>query len=340
MKYTKIFQYTLLTTTLTTLAATSNLSLAATDELVVYSSRKEHLIRPLLMQFQKETGIKTTLYTGKANALIQRLKSEGSKTPADIFMTVDAGNLWYAAKQGLFQPMNMQQIEKNIPNHLRDPNNLWTGLSVRARTIFYNQNKVSPKELSTYEALADPSWRGRLCLRTSKKVYNKSLVAAMIAHHGEAKTKQVLQGWVKNLATKPHAKDSHVLKAIEAGQCDVGIVNTYYYGRMADKNPHTAVRLFWANQNTTGTHINISGAGILKHSDNPAAAQKLINWLTQPKPQKHLSTENKEYPANPHVKVDAQLLEWGDFKQDTLNMSKLGENQAKAVQLMQAVGYK
>lgn len=340
MKYTKIFQYTLLTTTLTALAATSNLSLAATDELVVYSSRKEHLIRPLLMQFQKETGIKTTLYTGKANALIQRLKSEGSKTPADIFMTVDAGNLWYAAKQGLFQPMNMQQIEKNIPNHLRDPNNLWTGLSVRARTIFYNQNKVSPKELSTYEALADPSWRGRLCLRTSKKVYNKSLVAAMIAHHGEAKTKQVLQGWVKNLATKPHAKDSHVLKAIEAGQCDVGIVNTYYYGRMADKNPHTAVRLFWANQNTTGTHINISGAGILKHSDNPAAAQKLINWLTQPKPQKHLSTENKEYPANPHVKVDAQLLEWGDFKQDTLNMSKLGENQAKAVQLMQAVGYK
>lgn len=333
-------KYSILAASLTSMLGTSNLAVAASDEVVVYSSRKEHLIRPFLAQFQKETGIKVTLQTGKPGALIQRLKTEGKKTPADVFMTVDAGNLWYAANQGLFQPMNMKKVGDHIPAHLRDPDNLWTGLSVRARTIVYNKTKVKPSDLSTYEALANDHWKGRLCLRTSKKVYNKSLVAGMIAHDGKAKTEQVVKGWVKNLAANPQAKDSHVLKAVEAGQCDVGIVNTYYYGRMEDKNPKTNVRLFWANQSTTGTHINVSGAGIVKHADNKKGAQKLLDWLSDYQAQTKFGEINKEYPANPRVEVDGQVASWGSFKQDQLNISELGKNQAAAVKLMQEAGYK
>jgi iron(III) transport system substrate-binding protein len=312
----------------------------ADDELVVYSSRKEHLIKPLFDQFTKETGIPVTLQTGKANALIERLKAEGERTQADIFMTVDAGNLWYAAQQGLFQPMNVDRIQAKIPAHLRDPDNLWTGLSVRARTIVYHSERVQPSELSSYEALADNAWHGKLCLRTSKKVYNKSLVAAMIDHDGATKTEQVLTGWVSNLAAKPQAKDSQVLKAIEAGQCDVGIVNTYYYGRMQDKNPQTKIKLFWANQNSYGTHINVSGAGILKHAQHREAAQKLLNWLASDTAQKQFGGANKEYPANPKIPLDPQVASWGSFKADDLNLAIVGKRQAEAVKLMQKANYK
>lgn len=333
------FITTLLSMSCLAMLSTSNLAYAD-DDLVVYSSRKEHLIKPLFDQFTKETGIPVTLQTGKANALIERLKAEGDRTQADIFMTVDAGNLWYAAQQGLFQPMNMEQIQSRIPAHLRDPNDLWTGLSVRARTIVYHSERVQPSELSSYEALADKHWQGKLCLRTSKKVYNKSLVAAMIDHDGAAKTEHVLTGWVSNLAAKPQAKDSQVLKAIEAGQCDVGIVNTYYYGRMQDKNPLTKVKLFWANQKNYGTHINVSGAGILKHAKHQKAAQTLLNWLASDKAQKQFGGANKEYPANPSVPLDPQVASWGKFKADDLNLAIVGKRQAEAVKLMQKAHYK
>lgn len=321
------------------LLGTANIAYA-NPELVVYSSRKEHLIKPLLEQFTQETGIEVKLQTGKANALIERLKAEGENTPADIFMTVDAGNLWYAASQGLFQPMALTHIETKIPAHLRDPQALWTGLSVRARTIVYHSERVRPEQLSSYEALAQPEWKDKLCLRTAKKVYNKSLVSAMIAHDGTEKTEQVLQGWVSNLAAKPHAKDSHVMDAIAAGQCDLGIVNTYYFGRLQDKHPKTPIKLFWANQDSYGTHINTSGAGIVKHAKQRDSAQKLLDWLASDKAQTQFGRVNKEYPANPNIPLDPQVASWGAFKADDLNLAKVGEGQEEAVKLMQKAGYK
>lgn len=322
-----------------TMLALSFTACAKDPTLLIYSARKEHLIKPILAQFTQQTGIQIKLYTGKPNALIERLKSDGDQSEADILITTDAGNLWYAATQKLFQPMDISHIQKNIPSYLRDQRNYWTGLSVRARTLVYNQNKVNPNDLSTYQALANPKWKGRLCLRTSKKIYNKSLVASMIAHNGSANTETTLTGWVANIATKPFAKDSQVLNALAAGQCDVGIVNTYYYGRMEAKNPKTPVRLFWANQNTTGTHINVSGAGILKNAPHAKQAQQLINWLTDHDAQTQFGKANKEYPANSKVRVEGQVANWGAFKQDALNLSEVGELQAEAVKLMQQAGY-
>lgn len=313
---------------------------AEAEKVVVYSARKEHLIKPLFERFSKETGIPVEYQTGKANALVERLKAEGKNTPADILMTVDAGNLWYAASQGLFQPMNSTVIEKNIPPHLRDARQLWTGLSVRARTFVYSSERVEAEELTDFAALAEPKWQGRLCLRTSKKVYSKSLLASIIAHHGEAKAKQIVEGWVENLAAMPHAKDSHVMDAILAGACDVGIVNTYYFGRLQEEKPDVELKLAWANQNSTGAHVNVSGAGLLKYAKHPKAALQLLEWLSSEAAQKDFGGLNKEYPANPAVELDPLVASWGEFKQDELSLTKIGELQDDAVKLAQRVGYK
>ena len=306
----------------------------------VYSSRKEHLIKPLFEAFTKETGIEVDYLTGKGGALIERLKLEGKNTKADMFMTVDAGNLWYAGEQGLFQVAKTKTLENNIPSHLRDPNGLWTGLSVRARTIVYNTDRVKPSELSTYEDLASSKWAGRLCLRTSKKIYTKSLVASLIHHHGNDKAGDIVSGWVNNLAATPNAKDSHVMNAILAGQCDIGLVNTYYYGRLKDKNPNAPLKLFWANQGTTGVHVNVSGAGITKNASNPEGATKLLEWLSSAKAQAIYGSLNKEYPANQNVASDEVVSSWGVFKQDKMNLAQAGVLQADAVKLMQLKGYR
>jgi iron(III) transport system substrate-binding protein len=313
---------------------------AEEDKIVVYSARKEHLIQPLFERFSKETGIPVEYQTGKANALVERLKAEGENTPADILMTVDAGNLWYAASQDLFQPMNSEVIEKNIPPHLRDAEQLWAGLSVRARTFVYSTERVKPEELSSFAALAEPKWKGRLCLRTSKKVYSKSLLASVIAHHGEAEAEKIVKGWVANLAATPHAKDSHVMDAILAGACDVGIVNTYYFGRLQEDKPDVKLALAWANQDSTGAHVNVSGAGLLKHAKNPQAALKLLEWLSSESAQKDFGGLNKEYPANPSVALDPLVASWGAFKQDELSLTTVGELQDDAVKLAQRVGYR
>ena len=314
---------------------------AASDESVtVYSSRKEHLIKPLFQAFTQDTGVKVKYLTGKDGALIERLKLEGVNTPADMFMTVDAGNLWYAGSQDLFQSVKTDTIKNNIPAHLRDPQGLWTGLSVRARTIVYSTDRVKPSELSTYADLALPKWKNRLCLRTSKKIYTKSLTASVIYNQGKDKAGDIISGWVNNLAATPNAKDSHVMNAILAGQCDVGLVNTYYYGRLIEKNPDLALKLFWANQKTTGVHVNISGAGVTKHASNVAGAIRLLEWLSSDKAQAIYGALNKEYPANPNIAFDEVVSAWGVFKQDKMNLSQAGILQADAVKLMQIKGYR
>ncbi|OAU95804.1 MULTISPECIES: Fe(3+) ABC transporter substrate-binding protein [Moraxella] len=315
---------------------------AFANEIVVYSARADELLKPIAEAYQKKTGTQVTVVSDKAGPLMERLKAEGKNTQADVLITVDGGNLWQATQAGVLRPINSSVLKSNIPSHLRDPKNHWFGLSVRARTIFYNPNKVNPSELSTYADLADPKWKGRLCLRTSNNVYNQSLVATMIANHGQAATDRVVKGWVANLATAPFANDTALLEAINAGRCDVGIANTYYYGRLLNSKPQVAnnVKVFFANQAGKGTHVNVSGAGVVKHSDNPAEAQKFIEWLSSNEAQRLYADRNFEYPANIRVAPTPAVARWGKFKQDFINVSVAGQNQQKAIMLMKRAGYK
>ncbi len=314
--------------------------LFAADPLVLYSARKEHLIKPVIDQYTKETGIQVKLLTDKEAALLVRLKAEGKNTPADLLMTVDAGNLWQAVQQDVLLQVNSEILKENVPLHLRDPKGHWVGLSIRARTIVYNTNRVKPSDLFTYEALGDPKWKKRLCLRTSKKVYNQSLIAMMISQLGKEKTEAVVQSWVNNLATPVFSNDTKVLQAIAAGQCDVGIVNTYYYGRLLRNKPDMPLALFWPNQAGRGVHVNISGAGVTKHSKQVKAATAFLEWLSSEEAQNLFADGNLEYPVNPKVKPVPEVAAWGDFKQDQTNLAKAGELQKEAIQLMDRMGYK
>jgi iron(III) transport system substrate-binding protein len=312
----------------------------APETLLVYSARNEQLIKPMFDRYTAETGQAIKFVTDDAGPLIERLASEGSNSPADLLITVDAGDLWHAAQRGLLQPISSTALNADIPAHLRDPENRWFGLSVRARTIVYSTERVKPEELSTYEALTDPKWRGRLCLRTSKSVYNQSLVAMLIAQHGEAKAEQIVQGWVQNLATTVFANDTRLMEAIVAGQCDVGIVNTYYFGRLQRDRPNLPLKLFWADQSEQGVHVNISGAGVTAHAPRREQAQKFLEWLSEPEAQSLFAGLNLEYPASPAVKPDQLVAAWGEFKPSELNVAQAGELQTAAVRLMDRAGYR
>ena len=310
------------------------------DEIVVYSARKEHLIKPLFDQYEKQTGTRIKYITDKAGPLLQRLKAEGKRTPADILMTVDAGNLWHAAEEGVLAPIESASLNYDVPAHLKDPDNRWFGLSVRARTIVYNTDRVKPADLSTYEDLASEKWKGRLCLRTSKKVYNQSLVAMLLSRHGEEKTSQIVSGWVNNLALPPFSNDTKTIQAVAAGQCDVAIVNTYYYGRLQAKDPQINAALFWPNQQKSGVHVNVSGAGVTAHAKHKAEAVKLIEWLASDKAQGLFAELNSEYPVNEKVPASELVQKWGTFKADDINLSEAGRLQAQAVRLMDKAGYR
>ncbi len=312
----------------------------AAEELVIYSARNEQLIKPLFDAYTAETGTAIKFITDREGPLMARLKAEGANTPADLLITVDAGNLWQAANEGLLKPVSSTVLTANIPAHLRDPQNRWFGLSVRARTLVYNTRKVKPSDLSTYEDLADPKWKGRLCLRTAKKVYNQSLVAMMIVEHGEARTEQIVRGWVSNLATDVFPDDTKMMEAVAAGQCDAGIGNTYYYGRLMEKRPGLPLALFWPNQKGNGVHVNISGAGVTKYAKHEQAAVKLLEWLSSKKAQNLFADANLEYPANPRIEPDPAVIAWGQFKHNPVNVAKAGELQVTAVKLMDRAGYK
>lgn len=316
------------------------LSAVAREEIVVYSARKEHLIKPLFDLYTEKTGIEVKFITGKAGALLERLKAEGKNSPADVFITVDAGNLWQASEAGVLQAVNSPELESNVPGNLRDPQNKWFGLSVRARTIVFNNKADIKNKLSTYEALADESWKKRLVLRTSKKVYNQSLVSSLIAEHGEEKAAEIVSGWVSNLAAAPFSNDTKALQAVAAGIGDATIVNTYYFGRLMKKSPELPLEIFWPNQQTNGVHMNVSGAGVTAHSKNKDRAINLIEWLSGEEAQALFAGLNMEYPVNSKVKVDPVVEKWGKFNGNPMNVSKYGELQAAAIKLMDRVGYK
>ena len=309
-------------------------------KVVVYSARKEHLIKGLFDAFTQETGIKVEYITDKAQPLMARMQAEGERTPADLFITVDAGNLWQAANLGLLKPLDSKVLNEKVPEYLRDPQGRWFGLSKRARTMVYSTERMKPEDLSTYEALVSPQYKGRLCLRTSKKVYNQSLVGTLIARLGEQKAEEIVKGWVNNLAAEVFSNDTAVIKAIVAGQCDVGIVNSYYFGRLIAEDSSIPAALFWANQSTSGTHINISGAGIAQHAKNEQAARQLLEWLVSDGAQKMLADSNFEYPVVDSVPVSELVQSWGEFKSDQINIDSAGAYQAKAIKVMDRAGYK
>jgi iron(III) transport system substrate-binding protein len=309
-------------------------------ELVVYTERKEPLVKPIFDRYQKETGTTVRLLSDGAPVLIERLAAEGANTRADLFMSVDAGSLWQAAERGLLAPVKSPALDAAIPAHLRDPQGRWFALSQRARTIVYSTARVKPAELSSYEALADAKWKGRLCLRSSKKVYNQSLVATMIERLGAERTEQVVRGWVANLATAPFADDTLLANAIAAGQCDVGLINTYYLGRLQHDTPGFPVQVFWANLAGSGAHVNVSGAGIVAASRNKAEAQKFLEWLASDAVQADFARVNFELPAKPGIALDPVVAAWGPFKPDPVNVSVAGQRQAEAVRLMDRAGWR
>jgi len=311
---------------------------AAADEVVIYSAR-HYGQEPAFEAFTKATGIQIKMLNGDAGQIFERLKAEGDKTPADLLLTVDAGNLWNAARAGLLAPVSSAELARNIPAHLRDPEDRWFGLTLRARTIVYNPKKVTPAELSTYEALGDPKWKSRLCLRTSSYIYNQSMLATFIRRHGEPRTEEIVRGWVANQPTLING-DTKILESIAAGQCDVGLTNSYYLARILKKEPGAPLALFWANQQTTGTHVNVSGAGVTAHAKNRANAVKLLEFLSGLPAQQMFADTSLEFPANPRAEVNAIVKAWGPFKQDELNVAAAGEFQAAATRLADRVGYK
>jgi iron(III) transport system substrate-binding protein len=310
------------------------------DELTIYTSRQPQLIEPIIEKFSLETGIKVNFLSGNAQELMERIDVEGDNSPADIFMTVDAGVLWQAAERDIFSSTNSKILEENIPSYLRDPENKWFGFSKRARTIVYSNDQFNDNDFSTYEDLADPKWKGKLCLRTSKKVYNRSLMASMIDAYGFEKAKEVVTGWISNLATEVFSNDTNALKAVSSGQCGLTIVNTYYLARLLDDPQYDNLTLFWANQSDRGVHVNISGAGIVKTSKNKQAATLLLEYLSSEKAQDFYASANKEYPVLDGAMVHASIKDWGEFIEDNINVGKLGSLQKEAVFLAQEAGYK
>lgn len=316
-------------------------ALAAADPaLTIYSSRKAHLIEPVLELYTEKTGVRFNLHTGSPGPLLERLASAPANGGADILLTVDAGNLWHAAERGLLAPLDSAALASAVPEPLRDPRGHWFGFSRRARTVAYNTERVTPGDLATYEDLADPRWQGRLCLRTSKKVYNQSLVASLIVHHGEAEAERIVRGWVANLAAEPFSNDTKALQAVARGRCDVTIVNSYYFGRLMRKEPDLDLALFWPNQDSQGVHVNVSGGGLLKMSAQPKAARAFLEWLAQPEAQGLFAELNLEFPVRADVPPAAEVRAWGTFRGDTMNLVEAGRLQAAAVRLMDRASYR
>lgn len=328
------------------LAAVTALPVSADGEVNIYSARKEDLIKPLLDRFTAQTGIKVNLVTGKEDALLTRLRNEGDASPADLLITTDAGRLGRAKAAGVTQGMTSTTLDAAIPASYRDPEGHWFGLSLRARPILYVKGKVDPAALSTYEALADPKWKGKICVRSSESIYNQSLVASLIAADGEAAAETWAKGLVANLAKPPQGGDRDQIKAAAAGQCDLAIANTYYLAGMLDSADQTQraaagqMGVFWPNQEGRGVHVNVSGAAVTKSAKHKAEAVKLLEFMASPDSQAWYAEVNGEYPVVPGVPVGETLAAWGTFKADDLNLARLGELNAEATMLMDRAGWK
>lgn len=312
----------------------------------LYSARHYDSDNAIYQGFTKKTGIRVNLIEAPADKLIERIKSEGVNSPADVLMTVDAGNLWRAQEAGLLQPISSRVLQSAVPANLRDPQGHWFGFSKRARVIVYNKDRIKPSELSTYEDLANPKWKGRLISRTSNHVYNQSLTGSILAAHGGSKTESWAKGMVANFARQPQGNDTAQIRDVAAGIADLTFVNTYYVPRLIksdkaeDKAVAAKIGVFFPNQRDRGTHINISGGGIVKTSKNRDAALRFLEYLTTPEVQAMFARGNNEYPVRAGVAIDPVLASFGKFKEDQLNAAVFGRNNAEALKVMDRAGWK
>jgi iron(III) transport system substrate-binding protein len=312
----------------------------------VYTARAYEVDDKLFEQFSKETGIKVNVIKGKAEELIERMKREGQSTGADLFITVDGGVLNNAKQAGILQPVQSETIDQNVPKQYHDKDNQWIGLSSRARVIVYSKDRVKPEQLSTYEDLTSDKWKGKVLVRSSTSNYNQSLLASFIELNGEQKAEEWAKGIVNNLARSPEGGDRDQAKAIVAGTGDVAIMNTYYFGQLLySKDPEEvkvakALGVFFPNQSTSGTHLNVSGVGLSKYSKNKDNAVKLIEYLTGTEAQSMVSKENFEFPVNPKADKPELLTSWGNFSTQQIDFAKLGDYNRKAIEIFNKVGWK
>jgi iron(III) transport system substrate-binding protein len=318
----------------------------AAQEVNLYSSRHYDTDVALYDAFTEQTGIAVNLIEGDADQLIERIKAEGRNSPADVLITVDAGRLWRADEAGLLQPVSSPVLEEAIPAELRHPEGRWFGLSQRLRGIVYAKDRVDPSEVTSYEDLADPKWQGRICIRSSTNVYNQSLVASMIDANGVEATEAWAQGLADNLARPPQGGDTDQIEAVAAGECDLAVVNHYYFVRLleSDSEDERAVAdkvdIVFPNQDGRGAHANVSGAGVVATAPNKENAVKFLEYLTTSEAQAYFAEGNYEFPVVAGVKLDPVLEQWGEIKTDAINAAKLGENNPEAVKLMDRVGWK
>ncbi|KDP89117.1 iron deficiency-induced protein A [Cupriavidus sp. SK-3] len=313
----------------------------------LYTARHYQTDEALYANFTKQTGIKINRIEGQEDPLLERIKSEGANSPADVFITVDIGRLWRAQQAGVFAPLKSSVLDSRIPANYRDPNGDWFGFSARARVIAYNKAAVKPGDIKSYEDLADPKWKGKLCIRSSGHVYNLSLMSSLIAHDGEARTEQWTRGVVANLARAPKGGDTDQLKAVAAGECDIAVANTYYIARILksakpeDKAVAEKLGVVWPNQASQGVHMNISGGGMLKHAPNKASARAFLEYLSSDEAQRYFADGNNEWPVVESVKISNPALEaMGSFKADKINVAELGKYQPQAQKVADKAGYK
>lgn len=323
-----------------------SMSLAHAADVNLYSARHYGSDQQIWDAFTKATGIKVNVVEADHDQLMQRLKSEGAGSPADLFITVDAGRLIKAVDEGLLQPVKIPSAETILPAHLRHPDGLWYGVAVRARVLVYHQDRVKPSDIPTYEVLADPRFKGKLLVRSGTNIYNLGLLGSIIAAHGPEKARAWARGVVANLARPPEGGDSDQIKAVAAGVGDVAISNSYYFARLlASQKPEDRavtqkLGVVFPNQADRGTHVNISGAAVTKHAPNKANAVKLIEFLLTPEAQRLFTNGSLEFPANPNVPPNPVLVGFGTFKQDQVNAAAFAKNSVEAARIMDEVGWR
>ncbi len=339
---------TLIASAVFTSTAVASFTAAAQEKVLnIYSARHYQTDEALYNNFTKTTGIKINRVDGDDAGTIARLKSEGKSSPADVILLVDAARLWRAQNDGLFQPIKSPILDERIPANLRDKDGLWFGFSTRARVIVYNKQNIKPEDVDSYEALADPKNKGKLCTRSGSHPYNVSLFGALLEHHGEAKTEELLKGYVANQARKPVGGDTDQIKAVASGECGVTISNSYYVARlMKSTKPEDIalmkkVAIVWPDQKTFGAHVNIAGAGVAKYAPHKAEAIQFLEYLSSDQAQRYFAEGNNEWPAVKSVKTDnAALDSLGTFKAEVIDVSAVGRNQQKVLQMLDKVGYK
>jgi iron(III) transport system substrate-binding protein len=317
-----------------------------TEELTVYTHRHYESDQELFKLFEKQNNIKLNIVNASADELIQKMTLEGEQSPADVLITVDAGRLYRAKSKNLLQPFTSPLIDSIVPSHLRDEDKQWVSLTKRARVIAYSKDRVDSTDLSTYEDLTSEKWQNKILVRSSSNIYNQSLLASIIAHQGNEEAERWAQGVLDNMARTPKGNDRDQVKAVANGEGDLAIVNTYYIGKLLNSEDESevkagqAVDIFFPNQETTGTHINVSGVGVTKYAPNKDNAIRFIEFLLQEDAQKIFAGSNYEYPINPNVEIAETLKAWGDFNEDKLQLNALGKNNKEAVIIFDKVGWK